>query len=71
MASSGGGVRFESGLVGADRWRVGLLRLGAQKEKREQERRLGTVLRGGYEVRAEKHAATLTLGRGRLQVTGV
>ena len=52
----GRGFRFESGLVGADRWRVGLLRLGAQKEKREHEQRPGAVLGQGRQVRAKGHA---------------
>src|SRR5882672_10409910 len=33
----------------------GLLRLGAQKEKREHKRRPGAELRGGREVRAKGH----------------
>ncbi len=47
----------ESGLVGADRWRVGLVRLAAQK--REQQRRetvvQGAVEKGGVGVPAGDH----------------
>jgi len=47
----------------------GLLRLGAQKEKRERKRRPGAVL-GGREFRAEGHVLTLTSVQGGVQVTG-
>ena len=46
----------------------GLLRLGAQKEKRERKRRPGAVLRG-QECRAKSHSLTLTLLRAQVQVT--
>ena len=49
----------------------GLLRLGAQKEKREIEQRPGAVLGGGRQVRAKRHVVTLTSGRGCLQVKAV
>jgi hypothetical protein len=35
---------WKSGLVGADRWRVGLVRLAAQKQERKQQRRESAVV---------------------------
>jgi hypothetical protein len=65
---AGGGVSpvLLAPTVGA--W--GLLRLGAQKEKRERKQRPGAVLKGG-DFRAEGHVVTLTSGQGAMQVTPV
>src|ERR1700754_4739534 len=38
----------------------GLLRLGAQKQKRERKQRPGAVLLGRCHLRAERHGSTLT-----------
>ena len=42
-------IAWKSGLVSADRWRGGLLRLAAQKRERKQQRRQ-TVVEGAVET---------------------
>src|SRR6185437_8236036 len=56
-------IIWKSGLVGADRWRVGLLRLAAQKEKRKQQRRESAVAEGGVGVPNGDHGPTIALVR--------
>ena len=55
-------MKFRS--YGADRWRVGYVRLAAQKQ-RERKQREKAALQGESQIRAGNHDLTVASGRGR------
>ena len=54
-------ITLESGLVGADRWRVGLVRRAAQKRECKQQRRERAVEENGVGVPTDDHGPTIAL----------